>query len=87
MLFSLLSQRTGDGRVLASVYQQCGQCGPIQEGSSLGRRLTHTCGFDDLSFICNCSQSTAATRIVCIFLIHFFFNIYHLNKLKRKKND
>lgn len=37
----MITQRTGDRRFLASIYQQCGQRGPIQESSGLGRRLTH----------------------------------------------
>jgi len=77
------SQRTCDSSILASVYQQRGQRGSIQESSGLGRRLTHTVGPVVFFFFNYCSQSIAATYRV--YFPFFFYYIYHLNKLKRKK--
>jgi len=81
-VFLIITQRPGDGRILASVHQPRGQRGPIQESSGLGRRLTHAGG---LFFSYCCSQSTAATYRV-YFPYFFFLKIYlPFKQIKEKK--
>jgi len=76
-----LYQRPGDGRVLASVHQQRGQRGPIQESSGLGRRLTRAGGL----FFLIAVHSLLLQRIACIFLIFFFYLYLPFKQISEKK--
>lgn len=87
----LIFQYTRHSRVLAPIYQQCGQRGQIQKSGRLGRRLTRAANAPVVKgsfiiIIISIDTFDLYNSLPYTHLLSFKYNIYLIkNKKKNKK--